>query len=167
MERSKLKLAVIFLLVVLDLCLLGIVIYQNHDARAYEALTRDQALRYLEDHGIQASGDTIPWETSLEVPVNQLTQRILPDTPLPETGLGERYEVRTMRRPETLLADFARGVERLGASCGEITSVTEGYAYAAQGDRVILTPVWVVETDGGTFYLDCSDGVLRRSLPSG
>ena len=164
MERSKLKLTVIFLLVAMDLCLLGIVIYQNYEARTYEALTREQALRYLEVHGIRASADAIPWKTSLEVPVKKLPQHILPDTPLPETGLGERYEVRTMRRPETLLADFARGADRLGASCGEITSIIEGYAYAAQGDRAILTPVWVVETDGGTFYLDCSDGTLRRNL---
>ena len=164
MERSKVKLTVIFLLIVLDLCLLGIVAFQNHSARVYEQYTRDQALLFLENRGICASEETIPWETELEVPAKKIPEHILPETPLPATGLGESYEVRTMRRPETLLADFARGVDRISGSCTELTAVTEGYAYVAQADRAILTPVWVLETDGGTYYLDCYDGTLRRSL---
>ena len=164
MERSRVKLTVIFLLIVLNLCLLGLVIYQNHSARAYEQLTRDQALAYLENHGIRADRDVIPWETSLEIPAKKLPEHILPETPLPETGLGDSYEVRAMRRPETLTADFAKGAEQLEVRCTEITAVTEGYACAAQADRAILTPVWVVETDGGTFYLDCADGTLRLTL---
>ena len=164
MERSRVKLTVIFLLIVLDLCLLGVVLYQNHNARAYEQLTRDQALLYLENHGIRADESVIPWESSLEIPVKKLPEHILPETPLPETGLGESYEVRSMRRPETLTADFVKGAEQLRARCTEITAVTEGYAYAALADRAVLTPMWVVETDGGTFYLDCSDGTLRQTL---
>ena len=96
--------------------------------------------------------------------MKKLPERVLPDTPLPESGLGDRYEVETMRRPETLLADFARGLDQLGASCSTIEGITEGYRYLAQGERAVLTPVWVVETDGGTFYLDCADGTLSRSL---
>ena len=164
MERSRVKLTVIFLLIVLDLCLLGILLYQNHNTLAYEQLTRDQALLYLENHGIRTDESVIPWETGLEVPVKKLPEYVLPETPLPETGLGENYEVRTMRRPETLTADFVRGVRQLGVRCTEIKAITEGYAFAAQTDRAVLTPVWVVETDGGTFYLDCSDGTLRRTL---
>ncbi len=164
MERSKLKLAVIFLLVVLDLCLLGVVIYQDIEARAYEALTREQALTYLEKHGIHADRDVIPWESSLEVPAKKLPEHILPETPLPEQGLGENYEVQTMRRPETLLADFVRGLGQLKASCQEIHGIREGYLYAAQNSRAVLTPTWVVETDGGAFYLDCVDGTLRKTL---
>ena len=164
MERSKVKLTVNFLLIVLDLCLLGIVAYQNHSARVYEQVTRDQALLFLENHGIHAAEETIPWETALEVPAKKLPEYILPETPLPAAGLGESYEVRTMRRPETLLADFARGADRLNVRCTELTAVTEGYAYVAQADRAVLTPVWVLETDGGTYYLDCYDGTLRQSL---
>lgn len=164
MERSKLKLTVIFLLVILDLCLLGIVVYQNHAARAYEQLTREQAMLYLSERGIRAAEDTIPWETTLEVPVKKLPEVILPDAPLPETGLGESFEVRTMRRPATLAADLARGLGQLAPDCGEIRAVTEGYACAALADRVVLTPMWVVDTDAGLFYLDCADGTLRRTL---
>lgn len=42
MERSKLKLTVIFLLVVLNLFLLGSVVLQHHQTQAYEATTRQQ-----------------------------------------------------------------------------------------------------------------------------
>ena len=49
MERSKLKLTVIFLLVVLNLFLLGSVVLQHHQTQAYEATTRQQILLYLEN----------------------------------------------------------------------------------------------------------------------
>ena len=164
MERAKLKLAVIFLLAVLDLCLLGIVVWQNHSAKSYETASREQAMLYLENHGVRAEKGTIPWETALDVPVKKLPEHILPETPLPETGLGETFEVQAMRQPETLLADFVRETDRLGVKCTELRSVTEGYACAAQGDRVILTPMWVVETDAGSFYLDCAEGTLEKTL---
>ena len=164
MERSKLKLAVIFLLAMLDLCLLGIVLWQNHSARSYESAAMEQAMLYLENHGIQAKRETIPWKTALDVPAKMLPDHILEDAPLPETGLGESFEVLAMRRPETLLADFVREGDRLGARCSELRSITEGYACSAQSDRIILTPVWEVETDAGTFYLNCADGSMERSL---
>ena len=164
MERSKLKLAVIFLLAALDLCLLGIVVWQNHSARSYETAAMEQAMLYLENHGIRARRETIPWETSLDVPVKRLPEHILPETPLPENGLGESFEVLAMRRPETLLADFVREADRLGARCSELQSITEGYACTAQSGRVILTPMWVVDTDAGSFYLDCAEGSLSRTL---
>ena len=164
MERSRLKLTVIFLLLVLDLCLMGIVLYQNHTARNYEQLTRQQALAYLENHGIRVDRDVIPWKTSLEVPVKRLPERILPETPLPDQGLGESYEVQTMRRPETLLADFVRESGQWKTPCSEIRSITEGYRYAAQGDRAVLTPMWVISADTGTCYLNCYDGSLSRTL---
>ncbi len=165
MERAKLKLAVIFLLAVLDLCLLGIVLWQGHSARSYESAAREQAMVYLENHGIRAEKGTIPWDSALDVTVKELPEHILPEAPLPETGLGESIEVRAMRRPETLLADFVRETNRLRVKCTGISSVTEGYACAAQTGRVILTPMWVVETDAGTYYLDCAAGTLERELP--
>ena len=164
MERSKLKLAVIFLLAVLDLCLLGIVVWQNHSANRYESAAREQAMLYLENHGIRAKQETIPWKSALDVPVKKLPEHILPETPLPETGLGESFEVLAMRRPETLLVDFVREADRLKVRCTELRSVAEGYACAAQSGRVILTPIWVVDTDAGTCYLDCAEGTLERTL---
>lgn len=164
MERSKLKLAVIFLLAMLDLCLLGIVIWQNHSAKSYESAALEQAMLYLENHGIQAERETIPWETTLDVPVKKLPEHILEEAPLPESGLGDSFEVLAMRRPETLLADFVRETVRLRVQCTELRSVTEGYACAAQSDRVILTPVWLMETDAGSYYLNCAEGTLEQSL---
>ena len=164
MERSKLKLAVIFLLAMLDLCLLGIVIWQNYSARSYESAAMEQTMLYLEKHGIRAKRETIPWETSLDVPVKQLPEHILEEAPLPESGLGESFEVLAMRRPVTLVADFVREADRLKARCSELQSITEGYACAAQGGRLVLTPVWVMETNAGTFYLDCAEGTMERSI---
>ena len=164
MERSKLKLAVIFLLAVLDLCLLGIVVWQNHSASRYESAARDQAMLYMENHGIRANREAIPWKTALDVPVKKLPEHILPEAPLPETGLGESFEVLAMRRPETLLANFVREADRLGTHVTELRSVTEGYACAAQADRVILTPFWVMDTDAGSYYLNCAEGTLERTI---
>ncbi len=164
MERSRLKLTVIFLLAVLDLCLLGIVAVQGHQTRSYERLTQQQALLYLEDHGIRAGSAVIPWKSSLEGTVKELPEKILEETPLPEEGLGDRYEVQTMRRPETLVADFVGGLDDIGAACSVILSVREGYRYSGQGGRAVLTPVWKIETDTTSFYLDCAVGTLSRTI---
>ena len=53
MERSKLKLTVIFLLTVLDLFLLGSVLMQCHQSRDYARTTQTQILVYLERNGIE------------------------------------------------------------------------------------------------------------------
>ena len=65
MERSKLKLTVIFLLVVLNLFLLGSVVLQHHQTQAYEATTRQQILLYLENHNVSVAEAVVPWETAL------------------------------------------------------------------------------------------------------
>lgn len=164
MERSKLKQTIIFLLIVLNLCLLGIVLVQGHHTRSYEKLTREQALIYLSNHGIQAGEEVIPWKSGLEGTVKQLPGKVLEETPLPSDGLGDRYEVQVMRRPETLIADFVRGLEGMGGSCTRILEIREGYRYFSQGDRAVLTPVWSVQTDQGFFYLDCAAGAVSRTL---
>ena len=64
MERSKLKLTVIFLLVVLNLFLLGSVVLQHHQTQAYEATTRQQILLYLENHNVSVAEEVVPWETA-------------------------------------------------------------------------------------------------------
>ena len=164
MERSKLKQAIIFLLIVLDLCLLAIVLVQGHHTRSYERLAREQVLTYLTNHGIRTRAEVIPWKTELEGTVKELPDKIMEETPLPEEGLGERYEVQVMRRPETLAADFVRGLSDIGASCTQLSQIREGYRYSSQGDRVVLTPMWEIQTDQGVFYLDCAAGILSRTL---
>ena len=164
MERSKLKQTVIFLLIVLDLCLLAIVLVQGHHTRSYERLTREQVLTYLENHGIQAEANVIPWKTELKGTIKEFPKKVMEETPLPEEGLGEWYEIQVMRRPETLAADFVRGLETVGASCTRILEVREGYRYSSQGDRAVFTPMWSIKTDRGSFYLDCAAGILSRTL---
>ena len=63
MERAKLKLTVIILLALLNVLLLSLVLSQNLQSRTYEQDGRVQALVYLDDRGIQAEEDVIPWES--------------------------------------------------------------------------------------------------------
>ena len=65
MERTRLKLAVIFLLAALNVVLLGYVLLQAQQSGAYEDLTRRQAMTYLETHGVLLSESIIPWETAV------------------------------------------------------------------------------------------------------
>lgn len=160
MERSKLKLAVIFLLAVLNLVLLGCVIVQHQQARSYEKLTQDQILVYLASNGITADGSSIPWQTSLTTQPEDLADQLLEGEELPDQGLPANCEVQPSRAPATLLMDFVRGLSDLGKNCTEIRSIQEGYQYSGEGDRAVLTPVWEIETDSGTFRLDCAGGVL-------
>ena len=162
MERVKLKLTVIVLLALVNLVLVVIVVSRLGQAELYQREGRDQALIYLERHGITAQAETIPWESALLEPNQDLQTLIFPDSSLPPEGMAETWEVQPMAQPETLLVDFVGGLEDLGASCRRITSVTEGYAYTSQGDRAVLTPLWQVETDQGIFRLDCASGELSR-----
>ena len=41
-----------------------------------------------------------------------------------------------------------------------IQSIEEGYRYSGEGDRAVLTPMWALTTDQGTFLLDCASGAL-------
>ena len=86
MERSKLKLTVIFLLVVLNLFLLGSVVLQHHQTQAYEATTRQQILLYLENHNVSVAEEVVPWETALSTQAEDLTGQLLPQQALPEEG---------------------------------------------------------------------------------
>ena len=62
MERTRLKLAVIFLLAALNVVLLGYVLLQAKQSKDYEDLTRQQIMTYLTDHGIAVSETHIPWD---------------------------------------------------------------------------------------------------------
>lgn len=53
--------------------------------------------------------------------------------------------------------DFVRGLSELGQTCEMIHGIQEGYWYSGE-DRAVLTPMWEIETDQGTFLLDCAQG---------
>lgn len=158
MERTKLKLAVIILLAALNLCLLGVVVSQNRQTQRYEELGREQALLYLENRGIAVQEETVPWESSLRETSKPSQDQLLDQKSSPPAGVT--WEVQSMRQPETLLVDFAVGLEEIGTSCSEIRSITEGYTCASDETRAVFTPVWQIETDSGTYRLDCAAGTL-------
>ena len=64
MERSKLKWGVILLLALLNVVLLGMMVQQDRESRAYAQAGRTQALVWLERRGITAREETIPWEST-------------------------------------------------------------------------------------------------------
>lgn len=155
MERSKLKLAVILLLALLNVVLLGMIIHQDRESLAYAEVGRTQAMIWLESNGITAQEESIPWESGLAVQGRKLEEQVLEALP---DGLPEGYTIQSRRAPETLLRDFVMGLRGLGVSCGSIRSVTEGYVYDPS-DR-LLTPVWQIETDQGRYQLDGHTGAL-------
>ena len=114
MERSKLKLTVIFLLVVLNLFLLGSVVLQHHQTQAYEATTRQQILLYLENHNVSVAEEVVPWETALSTQAEDLTGQLLPQQALPEEGLPADCEIQPARAAATLLMYVVQGLPALG-----------------------------------------------------
>lgn len=145
MERSKLKLTVIFLLVVLNLFLLGSVVLQHHQTQAYEATTRQQILLYLENHNVSVAEEVVPWETALSTQAEDLPANC---------------EIQPARAAATLLMYVVQGLPALGVETVTIQSIEEGYRYSGEGDRAVLTPMWALTTDQGTFLLDCASGAL-------
>ncbi|MDY3013796.1 MAG: hypothetical protein SOR61_01100 [Evtepia sp.] len=165
MERSKLKLTVIFLLAVLNICLLGIVFVQNRQSHAYEEITYRQATVYLKKNGIDVEPEIIPWDSIFLSQSPGDTAMIMEPENLPKEGFPENCDIQVMREPATLLVDFVQGLSKLEKTCHEITSITEGYHYSGEGARAVLTPMWKIDTDAGVFLLDCGSGEL--SLYSG
>lgn len=163
MERTKLKLAVIVLLALLNLCLLAVVLLRHGQAQLYEQTGHEQALIYLEGQGISVSEAVVPWDSVLLKPGKDPTRLILTQDSLPAERLAGTWDVQPMAQPETLLVAFANELNRSGLSCHQITSITEGYTYTSQDDRAVLTPIWVLETDSGTFYLDGASRELTRT----
>ena len=92
-----------------------------------------------------------------------LADQILPDSEWPAQGLPDNCEVQPAREPATLLMDFVRGLSELGQTCEMIHGIQEGYWYSGEEDRAVLTPMWEIETDQGTFLLDCAQGLLTRA----
>ncbi len=158
MERAKLKFTVIVLLAILNVILLGVVISQRSQAQVYEEMGQEQVLVYLEQHGVSVEKDVIPWENTLTDP------RLVPEKTalLSDQITTETWEIRAMRRPETLLVDFVTGLSQLDVKCSRIASITEGYVHTVEGERTVFTPVWTIITDNGSYRLDCADGTLKK-----
>ena len=165
MERTRLKLAVIFLLAALNVVLLGYVLLQAQQSRAYEDLTRRQAMTYLETHGVLLSESIIPWETDT-TKIDLDTERTddFGGDPLPAEGLPENCEVEDSRKTVTLLLDLVRGLSDWNASDTEVQAIQTGYRYVGEGDRGVLTPMWKLETSGQSYYLNCATGEV--TLPT-
>ena len=159
MERTRLKLAVIFLLAALNVVLLGYVLLQAQQSKDYEDLTRQQIMTYLTDHGIAVSETRIPWEEDWRAVVLEEESNNMGGDPLPEGGLPENCEVETARSAVTLLMELA-----VGLSDTTIQSIETGYRYAGEGDRGVLTPMWKLETSGQSYYLNCATGEV--TLPT-
>lgn len=157
MERTRLKLAVIFLLAALNVVLLGYVLLQAQQSKDYEDLTRQQIMTYLTDHGIAVSETHIPWDEDWQAVVLEEESNNMGEIP-PGGGLPENCEVETARSAVTLLMELAVGLSDLGVSSATIQSIETGYRYAGEGDRGVLTPMWKLETSGQSYYLNCATG---------
>lgn len=165
MERARMKLAVIFLLAALNAVLLGYVLVQAHQTKAYEQLTRQQAMTYLEHHGVSISEAVIPWEiepTKIDLDTERTDD--FGGDPIPAEGLPENCEVEDSRKTVTLLLDLVRGLSDLGISNVEIQTIQAGYRYNGAGDRGVLTPMWALETSVQSYYLNCATGEV--TLPT-
>lgn len=161
MERAKLKLTVIILLALLNVLLLSLVLSQNLQSRTYEQDGRTQAQVYLNDRGIQAKEDVIPWESVFLDAKADPGKLLLEESRVPQ-GTVSSWEILSARQPETLVVDFVRGLSDLGETCSRIVSIAEGYVDTGDGSRVILTPVWQISTDVGFYRLNCATGEVTR-----
>ena len=164
MERTRLKLAVIFLLAALNVVLLGYVLLQAQQSKDYEDLTRQQIMTYLTDHGIAVSETHIPWDEDWRAVVLEEESSNMGGDPLPEGGLPENCEVEDSRKTVTLLLDLVRGLSDWNASGTEVQAIQTGYRYVGEGDRGVLTPMWKLETSGQSYYLNCATGEV--TLPT-
>lgn len=78
-----------------------------------------------------------------------------------ETGTAEAGEILTL---PTALMRFSEEIAAIGDVCSAIRSMEPGYRGTVQSlaGGVRLTPVWLVDTDAGSFYLDGLTGALTR-----
>lgn len=161
MERSKMKLAVIFLLAAVNLFLLGSVVLQRQQSQGYEAAVREQILIYLDKRNITVDPETIPWESALTAKMENLPDQLLDPAELPAEGLPAACEIQPALEAPALLMDFALAAEDAGLTPLVIQSIREGYQYSGEADRAVLTPMWELTTDRGTFLLSGAEGTLQ------
>lgn len=162
MERSKLKWVVIFILTLLNCCLLLAVGIHNWESNQYESIVRSQAVVYLKNHGISTDEAFIPWETRLSTGIYEAKKQVITGMTVPEGRISTACEIQTQRQPETLVVNFVVGLDTLQVSCSQILSITEGYNYRSEGRRAMLTPIWQIKSDAGVFRLDCATGEVTR-----
>lgn len=163
MERAKLKGAVIILLALVNVILLGLVLRQNHTYAQYEQEGRAQALAYLEDHGIAADEDVIPWNSLLQDAKADPSKHLLAEAPVDLEEDKTLWETQTARQPLTLVVDLVQGLEDLKANSTRLEAIQEGYGDAGQEGRTVLVPLWEVTTDTGVYYLNCATGEVSRA----
>ena len=159
MERSKLKLTVIFLLVVLNLFLLGSVGCSTIRPRRMRPPPASRSCSTWKT-------TTSPWRRRWSPGDRPLHPGGGPDWAAPapagppEEGLPADCEIQPARAAATLLMYVVQGLPALGVETVTIQSIEEGYRYSGEGDRAVLTPMWALTTDQGTFLLDCASGAL-------
>lgn len=161
MERSKMKLAVIFLLAAVNLFLLGSVVLQRQQSQGYETTVREQILIYLDKRNITVDSETIPWESALTAERETLPDQLLDPADLPAEGLPAACEIQPALEAPALLMDFALAAEDAGLTPLVIQSIREGYQYSGEADRAVLAPMWELTTDRGTFLLSGAEGTLQ------
>lgn len=62
-----------------------------------------------------------------------------------------------------ILVRFLAGLNRDGDMCSRIEGMTAGYLAAGAAGTLQLDPVWALETDNGTYYVDAATGTLHRA----
>ena len=79
--------------------------------------------------------------------------------------LGKPQEDATRKNSTvaTALINFLNGVGAMGDVCNRIDSIEPGYVAAASlSGPIVLTPVWRVTTDTGSYQLDTVTGGVTR-----
>lgn len=137
-------------------------------------------LSLLESLGLEAelaaqSGNTLTFRQLRENVPLYSQQIVMTVTDGSLTGLEARQQLAGTPVPDgsrktvssaSALISFLNGVRNLGDVCSRITGITAGYEGTVPlSGPMLLTPVWSVETDTGSYRLDLVSGELVRSEP--
>lgn len=152
MEWSKIKTIIILLLAMVNLALLALVGYREHEARQYENDLMDGVIQLLEENGIRLAGDALP-ETRADQ-VLTLTRDVASEDALARLLLGECQENGSGIRAYT----GPRGQVRFHAN-GDFTLV---YA-AGQGETADGSPEAHVQGLLAEAGMDCAVMEVQES----